>query len=331
MARKLLSICFITFNDAEKLASSIPAVIKLVSELDSHTQSKIEILVSDNCSSDFPLLKEHLKNIKKLKLFQTTINTGVDINIRNCILNASGEHVWIFSADDYINSKEYLLKIVKILEDEHPDILSFKINLEPTMDLEEINSVSFLLTEDKQLQGLINSGKISTAIYKKGGDYQSCLVDADEFDGLGYFHLSYGACLHNYSKIKHLFWDSYAVYTLHSKVLHRHDYHPRFSQNAHLAVATKIFLDRHWKLRFIVKNHLIFQLKFVAQLPFKRRLETWHEEKALDYVSEIAHLASKSNSIFIKITVFIVQFILYFSGNKKIIAHFNLGFKKISW
>lgn len=327
MERKLLSICFITFNNAEKLASSVPAVVQLVSELDSRTQSKIEILVSDNCSSDFSLVKENLRNIKNVKIFQTNINTGVDINIKNCILNASGKYVWIFSVDDYISSKGHLLKIVKILQNEHPDILSFKISLEPKEYLEGINS--FLLKEDMQLQGLINAGKISTAIYKKGSNYQSCLVDADEFDGLGYFHLSYGACLHNYSKIKHLFWDSYAVYTLHSKVGHRHDYHPRFSQNAHLAVATKVFLGRYWKLRFIVKNHLIFQLKFVAQLPFKRRLETWHEEKALDYVLEIAHLASKSNSLVIKMIVFIVKFILYFSANKKITAHFNLGFKKI--
>jgi len=322
MKHKLLSLCFLNFNDTKKLSSSIPDIFNIVQKLDTEKKNLIEILISDNNSDDYDELRHIFNKHQKLKFYKTKKNTGVDINIRNCIEKASGKFVWIFAADDYIRSVEHLSFILQILKDKEPDIFTFGINLYPGKLL---NTSNFILLDDtkKMIRHLINAGKISTGIYIKNENILKCLSDADNFDGLGYYHLSYGACLHNHSYIKHYYWKENVVYTKHAPVNHVHEYHPKFSQNAHLSIATPFFLKHSLKLRFITSNHLLFQLLFVIKLPYKGRANHWEENKLIDYLIEIGKSSLHSMSIEIKILRLIAKLSLLYAGKHRFYQAFS--------
>ena len=295
---KLLSICFLNFNDHQKLYSSIPHMMGLVNNLPNNLRDEVEIVISDNRSDSVDEVKKLLKQHPTIKFISTTVNTGVDVNIRNCFEKADSSFVWVFSADDYIHSVNHLETIINFLSQHKPTMVRFLINLE-LIPGQLIKGVQFKRIGTKAIiKQLLNAGKISTAIYSKPKNFQDVLKSADKFIGLGYYHLSYGACLHETEPSNWFYWDVFSVFTLHAQENHKHEYHPRFSQNAHLSIATDKMLNKSFVLRCIVNYHLVFQLRFVLGLSSKSEIGNWDEHMALCYVEEIGYRSRKVQKVF---------------------------------
>jgi glycosyltransferase involved in cell wall biosynthesis len=116
MTQILLTIGVPTFNGAKTINHTIDSII---SQFDNFAISKIEILVSDNKSTD-----STLNIINKYKLlypdnFRIVINQKNDLKLDGNLLNlfnlANGKFVWILSDDDVLekNSIDYILKIIE--------------------------------------------------------------------------------------------------------------------------------------------------------------------------------------------------------------------------
>lgn len=94
-----LSLCIPTWNRAIYLENAIESGLK---EAGSHPPNTIEILVSDNASTDeTPELLAGLKGRHpELRFFRNSENRGFDVNYIRCIEEAQGEYVWVMGDDD---------------------------------------------------------------------------------------------------------------------------------------------------------------------------------------------------------------------------------------
>lgn len=96
----LLSICIPTFNRAESLSYSLRSVIEATKGF----ESSVEIIVSNNCSTD--LTNEVLKSyssISNYKYFTNQSNIGFNYNYFKLIdLYSSGKYCWIIGDDDFL-------------------------------------------------------------------------------------------------------------------------------------------------------------------------------------------------------------------------------------
>lgn len=118
--KPLLSICIPTYNRMSYLRENICEFEKQISEFEN--PEEIEIVISDNCSTDqtqkvIEKLKNKFLNIKYKKNKQ---NIGAIKNILEVINRANGEYIWLFGDDD-LPVKGALLKIIEIIE-KNPDI-----------------------------------------------------------------------------------------------------------------------------------------------------------------------------------------------------------------
>lgn len=92
-----LSIVIPTYNRADYLKETLDCFIKQIS-------SSVEIIISDNCSTDNT--EEMILELQKIYdyIFYTKLpeNLGFDKNILNGLKQATGEYCWIFSSDDLV-------------------------------------------------------------------------------------------------------------------------------------------------------------------------------------------------------------------------------------
>lgn len=89
-----LSICIPTYNRARYLRELLPAI------LDRVDVGEVEVVVSDNASTDDTA--EYLRTIKHpdLRWWTNEENIGGDRNFLKCVAEARGEYVWLFGDDD---------------------------------------------------------------------------------------------------------------------------------------------------------------------------------------------------------------------------------------
>jgi glycosyltransferase involved in cell wall biosynthesis len=73
----------------------------------------IEIIISDNCSTDgtVGIIKSYLYD-KRIKFYQNKINLGMHSNTEICLNYSTGEFVAFLSSDDYWNDETYLSQAV---------------------------------------------------------------------------------------------------------------------------------------------------------------------------------------------------------------------------
>lgn len=122
--RKLLSICIPTYNRANYLRQSLTQIQK---ELNSNTVSKVEVLVSDNCSTDNT--KEVIDNFINQGLHINYIrnekNLGWGRNFLQCFELAVSKYVLLLGDDDVLcdNSIDSLIKALQFKE---IGVLTFK-------------------------------------------------------------------------------------------------------------------------------------------------------------------------------------------------------------
>jgi glycosyltransferase involved in cell wall biosynthesis len=106
----LVSILIPTYNRKKLVERAINSALK-------QTYKKIEIIISDNCSTDGTVeyLQELYGNNKNIKIFDNSTNKGPVRNWVNCIEQSSGYYSKLLFSDDSIrpNYIEETLKILK--------------------------------------------------------------------------------------------------------------------------------------------------------------------------------------------------------------------------
>lgn len=99
----LVSILIITYNSSKYVEETLYSAIN-------QTYKNIEIIVSDDCSTDNTVeicKKFFLKNsfdIKKVKIISTPKNSGIPANCNNALKEAKGEWIKIIAGDDILDS-----------------------------------------------------------------------------------------------------------------------------------------------------------------------------------------------------------------------------------
>ena len=95
-----LSICIPTFNRALNLQAALEGAIAEVRTL---PQGLVEILVSDNCSTDAtPAVLDAFEARFPLRRVRNAENLGFDRNYLNCVEQARGTFIWIIGDDDVL-------------------------------------------------------------------------------------------------------------------------------------------------------------------------------------------------------------------------------------
>jgi abequosyltransferase len=93
----LISFCIPTCNRAEYLRASLSTIFSQVA-------SDVEVIVSDNGSSDgtCEMVREFEEKYPQLRYFRSETNLGYDRNLLRCVEMAAGEYVWLFGSDDLL-------------------------------------------------------------------------------------------------------------------------------------------------------------------------------------------------------------------------------------
>lgn len=103
MESPLLTLCVPTYNRAERLAVTLPALVRQVAA--DGCADRVEICISDNGSTDStPAVVEALSRMAEVTLRSVRLerNYGYAYNFRNAVLAAGGEYVAICGDDDLI-------------------------------------------------------------------------------------------------------------------------------------------------------------------------------------------------------------------------------------
>lgn len=103
------SIAIPTFNRCNYLKKAIKSVLR-------QKNISLEIILSDNCSTD--KTREVVKEFKdkRIKYFKNKKNIGFPLNVRKCLEKASGKYIFTLSDDDLILDEDTLFEILKVME-----------------------------------------------------------------------------------------------------------------------------------------------------------------------------------------------------------------------
>lgn len=103
MKSPILSICIPTYNRSEYLQKCLQS-IEIQLEEKPHLQNLVEIVISDNHSTDTTkeVVDEFIHKFSHIKYVVNEKNVGFDLNILNVVKNASGDYCWYLGDDDII-------------------------------------------------------------------------------------------------------------------------------------------------------------------------------------------------------------------------------------
>lgn len=150
-----LSIGIPVFNGERFIEDTINSIKFLKGNED-----KIEVLVSDNCSTDNT--EEIVKKFPFIKYYKNETNVGYDRNVHNVFLKATGDFVWTIAADDVIVNESDIDEIINILELNEDCAL---INVAGNGNL--INKYNHYNGEEFFIGSKFQSGGVSSNIIKR--------------------------------------------------------------------------------------------------------------------------------------------------------------------
>lgn len=129
MDNSLVSILIPVYNREDIICETLDCAIN-------QTYKNIEIIVSDNCSTDntWFVLEEYAKKDDRIKIFRNEINVGPVLNWKKCIDNSNGEYVKILWSDDLI-SIDFIEKTILLFDDETSFVMSGIRNFNPENDI----------------------------------------------------------------------------------------------------------------------------------------------------------------------------------------------------
>ncbi|MBL7733078.1 MAG: glycosyltransferase [Chitinophagaceae bacterium] len=96
----ILSVCIPTYNREKYLDICLGQFCKAVAAY----PGKIELIVSDNCSSDGTagVVEKYQAEGHPIQFIRNPENIGADRNITGCLSHCSGEYTWVFGDDDLL-------------------------------------------------------------------------------------------------------------------------------------------------------------------------------------------------------------------------------------
>lgn len=98
----LLSICIPTFNREQLLKQAIESIL---SQVDQEIKNEMELVISDNYSSDDTgIVVERIRSKSKtpIRYFKNEKNVGFDGNVVLAVGRAIGQYIWILGDDDLL-------------------------------------------------------------------------------------------------------------------------------------------------------------------------------------------------------------------------------------
>ena len=119
---KKLSICIPTFNRGDFLKRL------LVDILENERSHEVEIVISDNASTDnTDEVVEFFKDkFSKLIYSKFDVNKGPDANFLQCVSLATSEYCWLMGSDDSISSGA-IKQVLKNIENSEPSVVLINI------------------------------------------------------------------------------------------------------------------------------------------------------------------------------------------------------------
>jgi glycosyltransferase involved in cell wall biosynthesis len=98
----LLTIAIPTYNRRILLENALNSLEKI-------NFSDVEILISDNCSTDGTdlFIRSYMGRYPRIKYYRNSENIGPDKNFLNCLEKATGEFVLLLSDDDMVDSDTF--------------------------------------------------------------------------------------------------------------------------------------------------------------------------------------------------------------------------------
>lgn len=100
----LISICIPTYNGEDSIESTLYSLVNEIENLPVSYIGNIEIIISDDCSSDLTYEKAlgYSKKIDWIKVFRNELNLGMDKNFEKVVRYSSAKYIWYFGQDDLI-------------------------------------------------------------------------------------------------------------------------------------------------------------------------------------------------------------------------------------
>lgn len=158
----LLTIAIPTFNRAKILRNSLGKLLEQVSKSDS---SKIEVIVSDNNSTDETknVIEEifNRHSYLNLKPFYQSSNTGYFGNFKKCRELSTGKYFWLLSDNELITDGVIDFILPVLLQDDSPGVCFLagkpeNIKLDELFQDDEIKFDEFVNTDKAFLATLIS-------------------------------------------------------------------------------------------------------------------------------------------------------------------------------
>lgn len=117
----ILSICIPTYNRISYLRELLDGLLSQIRDL---PKDQVEVLVSDNASTDGTA--ESLKALKSpsIRWWTNPQNIGGDRNFLKLIRESNGDYIWLIGDDDIV-PEGAVLKVLRLLNEENPDLLFF--------------------------------------------------------------------------------------------------------------------------------------------------------------------------------------------------------------
>jgi glycosyltransferase involved in cell wall biosynthesis len=98
----LLTVAVPTYNRAASLRRSLGAIVRQIAAIEGGWE-RIELLVSDNCSTDdTPAVIAEFSESARIRYLRNPSNLGMEGNFLSCFEQARGRLVWTFSDDDLL-------------------------------------------------------------------------------------------------------------------------------------------------------------------------------------------------------------------------------------
>lgn len=148
---KLLTICLPTYNRASILSESLEHIVSQITE---ENKAKIEILVSDNCSTDntSEVVNSFINRGIPIEYNRNSENLGSDGNFLYCINHAKGKYIWLLGDDDYLldGTLDYLLGFMNddygLIHIKETNKINKKYKVYKTGDIGFYKDISHMLT-----------------------------------------------------------------------------------------------------------------------------------------------------------------------------------------
>ena len=121
--KKKLTIAIPTYNRSAFLKQSLVRISKQIINL----EKDIELIVSDNCSTDDTkeVVEEFIQCGLPIIYNRNISNIGMDGNFVYCFQNASSKYVWVLGDDDYL-TEGTISKLLSIIDTDEYGLIHLK-------------------------------------------------------------------------------------------------------------------------------------------------------------------------------------------------------------